>query len=95
MTVEKIEEERNQAYAAMQRASRGPTIIKAFHKMFRAPITLEGDISLPTPLPFVVLVKRAIEMMKANQIESASNPETFIFIFIINKWNYSEEIPPP
>ena len=81
MTVEKIEEERNQAYAAVQRASRSPTIIKAFHKMFRspAPVTLEGDISLPIPLPFVYLVKQAIKTMKVNKIESTSNPETFSF----------------
>lgn len=69
----------------MQRASRSPTIIKAFHKMFwpPAPVTLEGDISLPIPLPFVYLVKWAIETMKVNKIKNAPNPETFIFLIFI------------
>ena len=87
MTVERIEEERNRTYVAMQRTNRNKTIIKGLHKMFRSPIpvTPEGDISLPSPLPFVTLVKQAIKVMKVKKIESAFSPETFIFYFTVNK----------
>lgn len=74
MTVEKIEGERDQALTA---ASQSLIIFKAWHRILGppAPAQVEGNISLPFPLPLVSLVRGAIETKMVNVIESASNPE--------------------
>ena len=48
------------------------TIMNAWHRIL-GPV--EGSIFLPFPLPFVSLVKEAIEAKMVNMIEGASNPE--------------------
>lgn len=75
MTVEKIEGERDQALTA---ASQSLIIFKAWHRILGppAPVQVEGNISLPFPLPLVSLVRGAIETKMVNVIESASNPES-------------------